>query len=461
MREDLKKFMESDIETLKKIFEFLEGLLSVSEEYFNIKIEDIADSIKFNVPTGAFIRFEPLFVDGRDNCDFRVRVVNTQPNGMGYFELGRMIIYNFGKDGCRYYTHFMSKSPEAFDPTNYFKKLSGWSKKNQKQEPITPRGMQVVSDINVVNKFPCLTVERWNKWYTIYAMDENGNLTSIEDAAVNSTDINVNPDILGCLSEEAASDWYKNVTCHDHAWDPGDVIWWCSKYNYYIGENAYKALVNMWVEQYAENVGFEEEYLPLKSAYDAVVVPDGDYDFRKCTAFSDEDYEKFQYYASGDILYRVIMYGNHEGMQYAVYATSEGYLCGYIGMSHIFRVQKVRIDEISTIDITYDSSSLPEDDMVEAKYSRMLGIYPDRNGRTYNIPQREWWIGFECNHIGEHIPSMELFLTYFPDLKNNKNIIRRIKSRICTTPNGRYIDNSKAEKMCHDIIDEILKMSKS
>lgn len=148
-------------------------------------------------------------------------------------------------------------------------------------------------------EYPFITVEKWNKWYSLYIMEgprdfpipinEHRFCPVPKETSIYNLP---NESILYFLYE-----FETFVTEHNHSWSPQELIKCCKKHSVYIGENAFKAIVNMWIEQ-GIAFGDLEHYLPSKGEYDKVVIPDNEDEeiFKYCTSFEDEEYEAFKYY---------------------------------------------------------------------------------------------------------------------------------------------------------------------
>lgn len=154
------------------------------------------------------------------------------------------------------------------------------------------RNIQLVSDFDIVEKFPCVTVERWNKWYSPFIVSKDGMVVNIEEMVYTYTD-DPKKD-YSIMSFEAQCDW-ENIAYTDHTWHPGDIVEWCAKHNFYIGEEAFKAIVMMWVEQHQKEPGFEINYIPTKELYDKVITPDNGY-IVLCNSFTEKERMQFKFW---------------------------------------------------------------------------------------------------------------------------------------------------------------------
>jgi len=170
------------------------------------------------------------------------------------------------------------------------------------------RDIDLVSDFDAVTKYPCVSVEKHNKWNSLYLVTEDHEVFNIEN------EVNATPSRSNTFSPEFIRIWNDCVLQGDHCWCPAHVCDVLKAFNMYIGVWAYAALVMMWVEQHIEQPGFEIDYLPSVDLYRSVVTPDTEYepiysdadyllnmvrkpgDISLCNSFTEEERKQFRYY---------------------------------------------------------------------------------------------------------------------------------------------------------------------
>jgi len=155
------------------------------------------------------------------------------------------------------------------------------------------REIELVSDFDTVNKYPCVTVEKCNKWNSLFLITEDFKVFEIENEIYGETS---EPSIF---TKEFSEAWYNDVKIYDHSWEicwePLSVLSVLYRFNMYMGKSAYEALVMRWVEEHCKEPGFECDYIPSKELYDRVIVPDNG-DNSNCDSFTPEERIQFKFY---------------------------------------------------------------------------------------------------------------------------------------------------------------------
>lgn len=141
---------------------------------------------------------------------------------------------------------------------------------------------------------------------------------------------------------------------------------------------------------------------------------------------------------------RLVRYGVHMGMSFAVTAVSEGYFCGYVGIPKHDRellngaYPNIELDNEMPV-ITYDSEEPPVD-----------GIYQNKNIGH--------WLGFDNNGILNET-SVDVIKRYFPEFGDNVDYLAIIaRKALNTLESEKFLDKEETEEVCKSLIRNIIKI---
>ena len=111
---------------------------------------------------------------------------------------------------------------------------------------VSDRNIELVSTIKNV-----ITVENYCKWYSLYFINENGEVKKLDDVFPEAEQI---------------------IFC-DNAWEPASVVEFANKNNLSLGLYSFIALIDRYIEATDNNI-FSDDYLPPRDLFDSVIVND-------------------------------------------------------------------------------------------------------------------------------------------------------------------------------------------
>lgn len=144
---------------------------------------------------------------------------------------------------------------------------------------------------------------------------------------------------------------------------------------------------------------------------------------------------------------KLVRFGVHKSIPFAVVVTSEGYLCGYIGISS---------NDRKLMDSTYPNIEL-DDDIPEITYDSKSRPVKD----IYHNKIIEHWLGFDNSHIGQK-PSVDVIKKYFPWLDNDIEYLAIIARKASNMgPHAVFITEDETEKLCFKLIENIIRIKEN
>lgn len=174
-------------------------------------------------------------------------------------------------------------------------------------------------DIELISHVPgVITCENYCKWYSLYYVDKDGNVNKLDDLF---------------------DDFYDEVNCLDHSFEPASLVKFAIKHNLSIGLESYKAICYMYAE-YGYDGGpiTAPHHLPTMKELNLVLVEDYG-DWSKCFSYpvlvegfkiatdygGNYDYqeelmtfENFKVFRVNDFMYSVYYDGCGDGIAYMI-----------------------------------------------------------------------------------------------------------------------------------------------
>lgn len=149
-----------------------------------------------------------------------------------------------------------------------------------------------------------------------------------------------------------------------------------------------------------------------------------------------------------NMISKLIRYGVHKSTPFIITVTSEGYLCGYIGISS---------NDRKLLNQTYPNIEL-DNDIPEITYD--TEVSPVVSGFKHNKPV-EHWLGFDNNHYNQK-PSVDVIKKYFPLFGDNIDYLAFIARKASNMgPNAVFVTEDETEKLCFRLIENIVRIKEN